>query len=688
MSGWNLNFQPFIGWPLFWAACAVAALLAIALVYLNRRGWPLRLLGLGMVIAALANPILNTDERNQLTDIIAVIVDESQSQSIDDRQKQTEAALAEVQRNIATLGNTEIRIGRTVTGTTPDTDGTRLFAALAKTRESIPPERYAGAIFITDGQVHDVPKQLPADLLKAPLHTFLTGSKKETDRRVVIENAPRFVIAGQQQPITFRVEDTPETGANVDVTIRLPDGSEQTLSMPTNTSQTFEFKVERAGQNVVEIVAAPRENEVSIVNNRAIAVIKGIRDRLRVLLVSGEPHPGERTWRDLLKSDAAVDLVHFTILRPPEKQDGTQTKELSLIAFPTRELFIDKIKSFDLVIFDRYRMQSILPEAYLENVAQYVREGGAVLISSGPDLTAPDGLFNSPLSDVMTASPTGDVTESMFRPDVTKDGQRHPVTKGLPGTNGDGEETWGRWFRVIDAIPNDGTNTLLNGPDNKPLLVLGHMQEGRVAQFLSDQGWLWARGFDGGGPQMELLRRLAHWLMKEPDLDEEALIIRKDGDNVVVERRTMANEAAPITLTLPDGKEETLAVSEVSPGVFAGRRSPAPQGVYKAVNGKMTNITAIGASDDKEQNKVIATAELLQPVADASRAGLFWLEDGLPRLSKADAGNLMAGSGWAALRDNKQFKVMAVRETSLFSTLASLAVLLLAIASMWYREGR
>jgi hypothetical protein len=688
MSGWNMTFLPFVGWPVFYGACAIATLLAIALIYLNRRGWPLRVAGLALVLAALANPILNTDERQQEPDIVAVIVDDSASQDIGNRREQTETALKDVQSRIATMANMEMRMGRTVTGSTADTDGTRIFAALSKTMEGIPPERYAGAIIITDGQAHDVPKQLPADIAKAPLHAFITGSKKETDRRIIIEQAPRFVIAGQEQPITFRVEDTPATGKDVEVTVRLPDGREEVVSLAPNTPHTFSLKIERAGQNVVEIAAAPRENEVSLSNNRAVAVIKGIRDRLRVLLVSGQPHPGERTWRDLLKSDAAVDLVHFTILRPPEKQDGTLTRELSLIAFPTRELFIDKIKSFDLVIFDRYRMQSILPEAYLANVAEYVRGGGAVLISSGPDLTAVDGLYASPLAEIMTASPTGNVTEQAFRPNVTTAGLRHPVSKNLPGSNADGEETWGRWFRIIDAAPAPDTQTLLDGPGDKPLLVLGRSGEGRVAQFLSDHGWLWARGYDGGGPQMELLRRLAHWLMKEPDLEEEALLIRGEGQNVVVERRTMAETVAPITLTGPDGKDEVIAMAEISPGIFTGRKTTSAQGIYKATDGTLTTIAAIGNSDDKEAGNVLATADLLTPVATATRARTYWIEDGLPRLSKAEAGALMGGSSWAALKDNKQFKVTAVRETTLFSTLASLAVLLLAMAGMWYREGR
>ncbi len=263
-----------------------------------------------------------------------------------------------------------------------------------------------------------------------------------------------------------------------------------------------------------------------------------------------------------------------------------------------------------------------------------------------------------------------------------------PSVRTLPGSNADGEETWGRWFRIIDAAPAPETHTVLDGPDGKPLLVLGRVEQGRVAQFLSDHGWLWARGYDGGGPQMELLRRLAHWLMKEPDLEEEALLVRGEGQNVVVERRTMADTVAPITLTSPDGKDETIAMAEVSPGIFTGRKLSSAQGIYKATDGTLTTIAAIGNSDDKEAGNVLATTALLAQPAEITRAGTYWIEDGLPRLSKAESGALMGGSSWAALKDNKQFKVTAVRETSLFSTLASLAVLLLAMAGMWYREGR
>ena len=142
---------------------------------------------------------------------------------------------------------------------------------------------------------------------------------------------------------------------------------------------------------MVELEVAPIADELTTRNGKAVVAIEGVRDKLRVLLVSGEPHPGERMWRNLLKSDANVDLVHFTILRPPEKAvDGTPINELSLIAFPVADLFGRKIKDFDLIIFDRYSSQAILPRFYLDNIVAYVREGGALLMAEGPAFGTPE----------------------------------------------------------------------------------------------------------------------------------------------------------------------------------------------------------------------------------------------------------------------------------------------------------
>ncbi len=193
--------------------------------------------------------------------------------------------------------------------------------------------------------------------------------------------------------------------------------------------------------------------ELTTINNSVAVTVNGIRDRLRVLLISGEPHIGGRTWRNFLKSDPAVDLVHFTILRSPNKMDGTPNSELALIAFPVHELFDLKLKSFDLVIFDRFRRQSLIPDEYLDNIATYVENGGALLISNATNETIPQLTF-SPLARILPAEPTGNLLTGSFVPDLSPVGQRHPVTAALPDEMP--RKDWGPWFRQIDSRVTKG----------------------------------------------------------------------------------------------------------------------------------------------------------------------------------------------------------------------------------------
>jgi hypothetical protein len=679
----NIEFVPLLPWPLIglFAAITVAA---IILMFSKRiKGAVLRGTTAALLLATLASPIIRQDERQPLTDIAVAVVDQSQSQSIGKRTAQTNKALADLKARVAQLGNTELRIVNVTSGIAADADGTRLFTALGRAMGDVPKERFAGAFLITDGQVHDVPANTAG--LAAPIHSLISGSKSESDRRIVIDRSPRFGIVGQEQTIQFHVEDSNNTGS-VSVTIQIPGEAPRIIETTPGDVTDIPIKMDHAGQNFVELSAAIREGELSTQNNRAVAVIEGIRDRLRVLLVSGQPHPGERTWRNLLKADASVDLVHFTILRPPEKQDGTPTKELSLIAFPTRELFIDKLDQFDLVIFDRYRRQAILPDAYLANVADYVRRGGAVLIASGPDFADPEGLYSTPLADVLSAAPTGTVTETPFKPALTDAGKRHPVTQGLPGAN-DGKPTWGRWFRLIDTNVAPEAETLMSGPDNKPLLVLNRVGEGRVAQLLSDHGWLWARGYEGGGPQTELLRRMAHWLMKEPDLEEESLSAKQQGGDIVIERHSLADTVKPVTITAPSGKAQSINLAQKSPGIFTAQVPASEAGLHTLTDGTLQAATAIGNADAKEASDIRAITDKLQPIAKATGSGIAWLEDGMPSISKSAVGQIMAGSGRMSIRANGLYRVTAIHEISLFSTLLSLALLLIAVTAMWLREG-
>lgn len=683
---WSVSFEPFLPWPLIAAAGAVGLALLAALAIGRSRGTLLRALSFVLLLAALANPVIRSEERQPLPDIAVAVVDRSLSQQNGERARRTDEALEAMKQAVARLPNTELRTVDVKSAASGEDEGTRAFEVLNRALADIPPDRFAGAVMITDGQVHDAPADATKNGIGGPLHGLITGSKSEKDRQITIEKAPRFGMVGQEQTITFRLDEANGPGQPVPVTVTIGGGAPVTVDVSPGQSVEVPVSVDHGGQNIVEITAPPLDGEISLQNNRAVAVIEGVRDRLRVLLVSGEPHAGERTWRNLLKADASVDLVHFTILRPPEKQDGTPTKELALIAFPTRELFVDKLDQFDLVIFDRYRRQSVLPEAYMFNIAQYVRNGGAVLIASGPDLAAEDGLYATPLSDIMAAVPTGDVVEEPFKPMLTGQGKKHPVTKDLPDSAGE-TPSWGRWFRLVDTTTSSG-ETVMAGPGDRPLLVLSRQDEGRVAQLLSDQGWLWARGFEGGGPQTELLRRLAHWLMKEPDLEEEALNGRQQGNDLIVERRTMADSAEPVEVTLPSGKTATVTLREVSPGRFQGSLPVTEAGLHRLADDKLVAVAATGSGDAREMANLRATTAVVDPVARSTGGGMTWIEDGMPQVVKVAAGRQMSGSGWIGLRANDSYRVEAVSDTPLFATLLSLAALLLALGGMWFREGR
>ena len=681
----NIEFAPLLPWPVITGFAVIAAAFIITTFVKGLRGAILRTATAALLVSTLSNPTIREEARQPMNDIAVLVIDQTQSQTLSGRIAQTENAVKDVKQRIAQLPNTELRVVTVTSGLATEGGGTKLFTALNRAVADIPKDRYAGAIMITDGQVHDVPQNLAT--LPAPIHSLITGSKNESDRRIVIDRKPHFGIVGQDQSLQFHVEESDQSLTNIQVTIQVAGEEPRVMNVTPGEINDVQIPIKHAGQNVVEVSAALREGELSTQNNRTVAVVEGIRDRLRVLLVSGQPHPGERTWRNLLKADTSVDLVHFTILRPPEKQDGTPTKELSLIAFPTRELFIDKLDQFDLVIFDRYRRQAILPDSYIANIAEYVRKGGALLVASGPDYADPDGLYSTPLADILPAAPTGEVSEAPFKPTITAQGTRHPVTQNLPNAN-NGKPTWGRWFRVIDSSVAADAETLMSGADNKPLLVLAHAGEGRVAQLLSDHGWLWARGYEGGGPQSELLRRMAHWLMKEPDLEEEFLSAKQVGEEIVIERRSMADATKPVTITAPSGKIETKTLELSAPGLFTARLEAAEAGLYTLSDGTLQAAAAIGNADTKEATEIQATTEKLAPIASTTGGALIWLENGLPNIAKAAPNKSMAGATWLNLRENNVYRVTAVREIPLFSTLLSLALLLIAASTMWLREGR
>lgn len=687
----GLAFDPLIPLPWLIGAAIVAALVALLVIVSRTRGSLLRALAIALAVLALANPSLTREEREPLSTVVAVVVDRSASQDFGDRTQMTDAARAELETRLARLKEqgAEVRF-IDAGGGAGEVDGTRLFTALSAGLADVPPERVAGAIFLTDGRVHDIPATIAALGFRAPVHAIISGQAGERDRRVALTSTPRFGIVGQTQTIGYRVEDEgAPAGARVGVTVRR-DG--EVVARPIVTAgQPAEVDVEitHAGANIVEIEAAALDGELTPVNNRAAVSIDGVRDKLRVLLVSGEPHVGERTWRNLLKSDANVDLVHFTILRPPEKQDGTPINELSLIAFPTRELFQQKIKDFDLIIFDRYAQQGVLPMIYFDNIVRYVEEGGALLVAAGTDYVSDGSVYNTPLEAILPAAPTGEMSETPYRPKLTDAGQRHPVTRALPGSQSD-PPAWARFFRVIDTQGARGTS-VMDGPDGKPVVLLDRVGEGRVALLLSDHFWLWARGFEGGGPYIDLLRRLSHWLMKEPDLEEERLRMVARGGDIVVERQTMSDAAPPVTITTPTGATRNLTLTSAEPGLFRATFPADSLGLWRASDGTHTALVNVGPLNPREFAEVTSTTETLRPTIEATGGGIWRMADlsgGVPRVVAVRSGERFAGEDWMGLAMRDVSVVRGLGLFPLFAGLSGLLILLAGVAAAWAREGR
>jgi len=681
----SVVFAPLLPWIAVWVLAGFAAVLLGFALWRGLAGWALRALAAGVLVMALTNPSLQEEDREPLNDIVLLIVDESSSQGLADRPAQIETAVARIEAEVAALENTELRIMRFADGA--EDAGSLAMTALAEALAEEPRARVAGAILLTDGQVHDLEL---APSLPAPLQVLLTGRDTDWDRRLVITDAPAFAILGEEVMLKLRIDDQgavpADAGGFAQLTIAVDADPAQTYDVPVGEDLELPVTLPHGGMNVLQFSVAVGAGELTDRNNAAVVQINGVRDRLRVLLVSGEPHAGERVWRNLLKSDASVDLVHFTILRPPEKQDGIPVTELSLIAFPTRELFVEKIDEFDLIVFDRYRMRGILPMSYIDNVVTYVKNGGTVLVAAGPEFGAVDSLWRSPLAEILPVEPTARVVEEGFRPALTDLGRRHPVTEGLDALAPEGG--WGRWHRLVEVTPLRG-QVVMSGPGDRPLLVLDRVEDGRVAVLASDHAWLWGRGYEGGGPQLELLRRLAHWMLKEPELEEESLTATAKGPALTITRRSVEDTPpGALTITGPDGAEVALDLPEVGPGKYQADWEAPMLGLYRLEQGDLVRVVAVGPRAPREFEETIATGEKLADIVTPTNGGVLRLEDGAPDLRTVREGRQAFGRGWIGITPRGAYLTEDIRVAALLpGWLYLLFAAGLAVAA-WLIEGR
>lgn len=684
----SLSFSPLVPMSSFWLLAAISVALAAA--WMIMRGWTAlwRAGALAVLCLALLNPSLIEEDREPVKSVVAVVVDRSGSQGLGERKQMTEAARQQVTDNLAKRSDLEPRF-IDVTDDAAD-GGTLLFSALSAGLADIPPNRIAGAIIISDGIIHDIPDLVEKLPFQAPLHVLVTGSPDEHDRQVRFLQTPRFGIVGKQMELQAIVEERGGTGS-AHIVVR--QGGKEIAAQAIRTEIPFSFPVtvDHAGSNIIEISVDPLPDELTRLNNRAVLDIEGVRDRLRVLLISGEPHPGERTWRNLLKSDANVELVHFTILRPVHKADATPIDELSLIEFPFHDLFINKIRDFDLIIFDRYANQGHIPQVYFASMADYVENGGAILVAAGPEYASTSSLASTSLGDLFPARPTGRILEQAFRPNLTDVGRRHPVTRGLTGSVASPPD-WGEWMRLIgtDAAAEQ---TLMTGPNDGALLVLSHSGKGRIAMLLSDQVWLWARGYEKGGPYLDFQRRLAHWLMKEPTLEEESLKAKVNGRTIVIERQTMKATPASVTLESPSGTTQDISLKAAEPGIFTAEIEAEETGLHTLRSGNLVAFVSVGPANPREFIDVFSDTERVRSLAENTQGSVRRISAGnggvvIPRIEAAYSGSRFSGSNWIGFKAADTAVIRGISVSSI--GIGLLAALLLTGAALvaWLVEGR
>ena len=690
MTDISITFTPLIAPHWLALLAATGLVLALSAARCHKRGVILRLIALTALLGVLANPSMIREKREVVADVAAIVVDQSPSQQTGKRMARTQQALKALQEQAKELPGLQTRIVRIRAGADEIMHKTKVFDALSRTMADVPARRRAGVIVVSDGQIHDVPSKTERFGDYGPVHLLLSGRRDERDRRLRMLQAPEYGIVGEKAGLRLRVEDTDNINANkARLTITTPDGRRRTRVMPIDRARTIEVPIRHAGQNIFRLKVESVGEELSEANNSVALNINGVRDRLKVLLVSGEPHAGGRTWRDMLSGDPGVDLIHFTILREPQKVDDTPRSEMSLIAFPFRELFEIKLDEFDLIVFDRYSLNQILPSRYFQNIADYVRNGGALLEASGPSFAGENSIAGTAIGQVMPARPGKRVIKGAFLPGLSTIGKRHPVTRPFIDKQDGDKPAWGRWLRQIAVKPRSDAHVLMRGHNDRPLLMLRKVGDGRVAQLASDQIWLWARGFEGGGPQDALLRRTAHWLMKEPSLAANTLDVKVQGKLLRVRRRKLEGDATgTITMIRPDDSRAQITL-EQGPNGWAQHTVSAEQlGVYGFKGDDHTRYAIVGNLNPPELLDLRTTPEKMRPVIRKNNGGLYWLnEASTPTLRMVSRGRDYAGNDWLGLRANNDFSVTGVRQHPLTPAWLALCLVLGLITAAWLREA-
>ena len=581
MSGFspaNLYFEPYF--PIFFVVLiSICFFILILSSIINKSsGIFLRLSLFILLIFLILKPGYRIEKMKNENDIVTFVIDKTKSQKISKRIEEIDIVFQKmlseltkykdldileiiIDNNKVTkrYGSLQEIINNSVREEVINkmTNSTEIINNLENNINEYPSQRVSSVFILTDGQIHDLKSNVAFEKFDVPIYFLLIGEQKVDDRKVSIISHPEFGYLDENINIQVIANDfKSDEKATLELSIHNGIKLEKKIIVKNNEVNNIKLKLKRHGPNFIKVSTPKRDGELSELNNSQLINISGVRKKLRVLLISGAPYMGTRVWRNFLKSDTSVELIHMTVLRPPEKNDNTPLDELSLIPFPIKELFEEKLDNFQLIIFDNFEGKKVLTPLYFQNLIRFVDEGGAILEITGPAYNSKSSLFRTEIGRILPGIPSGKVIRKEFKPRLTNLGKKHPITDSLFKNNFE----YGSWFEMNDILEVDSdSQVLLSGLNNKPLLAVKKVNNGRVAQIYSHNIWLWSKTESNkGGPYNQLIKNLAHWLMKEPTLEENKLKLKVLNDSILIEKSFLIDpksEKLNLTIIDPDGKK-------------------------------------------------------------------------------------------------------------------------------------
>jgi hypothetical protein len=503
------------GYTLSWfggsvALSVIVVLLTLAVVVLGKKSWA-RLGAVVFLVAMLYHVTLLKPAEKEFPKTLVVLQDETAS--------------ADTKAQDLWLKTLKNAVGETATlklfPLNQTDQGTRVLPPLKAALSSVPEDRLAGAVIISDTLWHDAKADLDAFRANVPIHVLSTF-QNAPDRSVVLEKPSSYQLVGKPFALSVTVRDTTQP-EGAEIPLNLYHGQTQVTHRVRNGEKTsIPLSTDHPGRTSYLLATPPLDKEAKLQNNAAIFTLTVFRDRWRVMMVSGSPHPSTRAFRSLFKQDPNMDLVHFSILRRMDSVDFTPPDEMALIPFPVDELFLDRIHDFDVIVMDRYVNLGLLQPIHLQGLRAFIQKGGAFLVMTGPEGGKDDSLLVS-LRDILNLKPAPQgYSEAPITPLL---GQDHPITqpflgKPLPPLRG----------YLPASLPAEA-EPLLVIPEKTPLLSIwpDTQQHGRMAWVATDDLWTWRRPQGQEPPPFNILmRRLMHWLLREPDLEAPPMTCQQD----------------------------------------------------------------------------------------------------------------------------------------------------------------